>query len=210
MDENTHASDTYFYANRSPLPISYYTKNYNNDRRARAIVIDCCMKKYEPFLKLPKSMQEMYVRKIERGCYNATCAEADRKNTPRNWGNRYFKDIYNMVTYRVQQNLKYRKEDVGSEYLIDRILKNQIDPYHIATMKSHELRPAKTKDIYDTIEKRKQQRVVKKYSTQHECRKCGGRKTTEIELQIRSLDEGSTVIITCEMENCSNVWSITS
>jgi DNA-directed RNA polymerase subunit M/transcription elongation factor TFIIS len=199
-----------FYHNRTILLDRYYTPQYNNDRRSRIIVIGCCMRNYSPFCNLDVNTQESYIRKIERSCYNYTCTSADKKNVPRNWENDNFRTLYNIITYRVQKNMVCSHEDPGSDYLIDKITKGEFDVNNIGKMKSRELRPEKTKDIYDDIEKRKQQKIVKKYSTQHECFKCGERRTTEVQLQLRSLDEGSTLIITCEMDNCSNVWKLSS
>ena len=211
MDNRQDAEDlSDFYSERTLLPDTYYTSNYTNERRSRAITIGCCMRKYPPFRELPTEIQESYIRRIERSCYNQACNSADKKNVPRNWQNVNFQSLYNIIAYRVQKNLVWSKDDPGSEYLIDSITKGTFDVINIGKMKSRQLRPSKTQDVYDDIERRKQQRVKKKYSTQHECFKCGGRKTTEVELQLRSLDEGSTLIITCEMDNCSNVWKITS
>lgn len=199
-----------FYNERIVLSNDYYTSQYNNERRSRIIVIGCCMRRYRPFSNLSMTKQEEIIRKIERSCYNYTCTSADKKNVPRNWEHENFRTLYNITTYRVQENISYSKEDPGSNYLIDRIIAGNFDLNNIGKMKSRELRPEKTKNIYDDIERRKQQKIVKKYSTQHECFKCGGRKTTEVELQLRSLDEGSTLIITCEMDNCTNVWKLSS
>lgn len=204
MDEDT------FYNKRTILPSSYYTPQYNNDRRSRAIVIGCCMRQYPPFLELDPSVQEDHIRRIERSCYNHTCTSADKKNVSRNWQNNLFVHLYNLITYRVQKNLQYSEDDPGSDYLIKKVMDETFDIKIIGKAKSKELRPAKTQKLYDEIEKRKQQKITKKYSSQHECFKCGGRKTTEIEVQLRSLDEGSTLIITCEMDNCNNTWKISS
>jgi DNA-directed RNA polymerase subunit M/transcription elongation factor TFIIS len=199
-----------FYSKRVILSDKYYTSKYNNERRSRAIVIGCCMRKYDRFCELNIDLQNDYIRRIERSCYNHTCTSADKKNVPRNWQNSNFLTLYNIITYRVQKNLIYSKDVPGSIYLIDKIIDGEINIKNIGKMKSRELRPDITKEIYDDIEKRKQQKVFKKYSNQHKCFKCGGRKTTEVELQLRSLDEGSTLIVTCEMDNCSNVWKLTS
>lgn len=211
MDTESYTEGTSdFYSKRTLLPDIYYSQKYTNDRRSRVIVIGCCMRKYPPFCKLPVETQESYIRRIERSCYNYACVSADKKNVSRNWQNINFQSLYNIITYRVQKNLLWSKDDPGSEYLIESITKGEFDVNNIGKIKSRYLRPSKTQSIYDDIERRKQQKVKKKYSTQHECFKCGGRKTTEVELQLRSLDEGSTLIITCEMDNCSNVWKLTS
>ena len=174
------------------------------------VVIGCCMRRYAPFRELDDDIQETYIRKVERSCFNETCSIADSRNVSRNWQNYLFVHIYNMVTYRVQANLAWSESDKGSDYLIDRVVKGIVDVEAIGGFESRELRPAKTIAMYDEINERKNQIVTKKYSTQYECSKCWGRKTTEVEVQLRSLDEGSTLIVTCEMDNCNNVWKIRS
>lgn len=197
-----------FYDNRVLLQDIYYKGAYNNARRSRIILIGCCMRQYAPFCELPFKRQESYIRKIERSCYNAACTVSDKKNISRNWQNENFQTIYNGIAYRVQKNLLWSKDDPGSDYMINLITTGAFDVNNIGKVGSRELRPSKTQPIYDEIERRKQQAVVKKYSSQHECFKCGGRKTTEIERQIRSLDEGATIFVQCEMETCSNKWTI--
>lgn len=204
-------SEEDFFKERTILNYKYYGKNYNNARRSKLISLECCMKKYPMFLKsIDKKTQESLIESIERSCYNHTCKRADKENIPRNWKNRLFCQLYNMITYKVQSNLLYDESDIGSDYLIKQILFDGFNINDIATLSSRELRPDKSDKIHAEIEKRRQQKINKKISTQHECFKCGGRKTTETEVQMRSLDEGSTLIIRCEMENCNNVWKIST
>jgi DNA-directed RNA polymerase subunit M/transcription elongation factor TFIIS len=126
-----------------------------------------------------------------------------------NWQNPLFVYKYNLIAYKIQTNLELTEEPHSKE-LVKRIINGDIDVKKIASMTAKQLHPHRFKEIYNEINLRKKQKVVKKISTQHECFKCGGRKTTETELQLRSLDEGSTLIIKCEMSNCENTWRITS
>ena len=115
--------------------------------------------------------------------------------------------MYNNIVHNVQFNLVYSPSIAGSQYLIQNIMEGIINASNVGSMTSRELRPLSSKYIYDEIELRKQQTIVKKYSSQYRCPKCGERKTTEVEKQIRCSDEGSTVFITCEMPNCGNTWT---
>lgn len=105
-----------------------------------------------------------------------------------------------MTAYKIQTNL------MQGDYLICAIINEAINVNEISKMKSSELNPAASKAIHGEIEERKKQAVKKKYSSAHKCFRCGGRKTTEHEMQSRSLDEGSTLVIRCAMDDCSNVW----
>ena len=211
-NKNTYTNtghDDAFYSNRKALPFEYYGKSYNNTRRSRAVIIGCCMRSYKPFRMLDEKTQETYIRRAERSCYNSSCIKADSINTPCNWENPVFVNIYNIISYRVQKNLEVSYTD-DSRYLMDSIINGTFDITSIGNASSNELRPSVSSKILEDIEMRKEQKVIKKYSTQHECYKCGGRKTTEVEIQTRALDEGSTLVITCELEECGNTWKVSS
>lgn len=195
------------HSNRRLLPIAYYEDPYTRDRRTHAILIDCCMQKYPPFLEIDKKIQEQYVREIEQSCFDRALVLARKRNISTNWGNETFIMIYNNIVHNVQFNLLYSPSITGSQYLIQNIMEGIINASNVGSMSSREMRPLSSKHIYDEIELRKQQTIIKKYSRQYRCPKCGERKTTEVEKQIRCSDEGSTVFITCEIPNCGNTWT---
>jgi DNA-directed RNA polymerase subunit M/transcription elongation factor TFIIS len=199
-----------FYKRTSPLDRGFYTSNYNDIRRSRAILLTCCLLTCKIFKKLSMTDQNRIVRKIERSCYNRTCKFAEGSGIPTNWENQDFINYYNILTNKLQYNIEVDENDEKSSLLTTRICNNEIDIDLIAYMSSRELQPHKSEEIYDIINTRKQQRIETKTSTQHQCFKCGNWKTTEQEYQIRSLDEGSTILVQCESEGCSNKWSISS
>jgi DNA-directed RNA polymerase subunit M/transcription elongation factor TFIIS len=159
-------------------------------------------------VQLDTDMQLKIIRQIERSCHNQTSFIANARDVPRNWENPMFVNIYNIIAYKIQKNLYI--PGVENSYLIKNIINGNILAKDVGSMESKQLQPSKSQVIHNEIEKRKQQKVKKKYSMQYLCTKCGGRKTSELEFQSRSLDEGSTLIITCEMDNCSNKWTISS
>jgi len=192
---------------RRLLPTHYYESPYNNDRKTHVILIDCCMQKYSPFLELDKKIQEQHVREIEQSCFDRALVLAKKRNIPVSWSNEIFIMIYTNIIHNIQFNLIYSPSIAGSEYLVQNIIEGRINATNIGNMTPRELRPLSSKHIHDEIELRKQQTIVKKYSSQYRCPKCGERKTTEVEKQIRCSDEGSTVFITCEMPKCGNTWT---
>lgn len=201
---------SHLYDEMVSLPMGFYASKYNEIRRQRIVILYCCMRKWGPFKNLTEKIQEECVRKIERSCYNNACDESDKNNEPKNWNNENFISLYSITCFKVQQNLEWSKDDPGSEYLIESITKGEYEIDNIGYKNEKKLRPLKSKEIEEDIEKRKQQKVTKKISAQHRCFKCGNSCTTEREVQLRSLDEGSTLFIKCEFENCSNEWSIST
>lgn len=195
------------YSNQITLDDEYYIRGYNNVRRTKVILISCCARHNPSFMTLDSTVQSKIIRRIERSCHNEACKLADERGVPKNWKNRLFTSLYNIITYRVQKNLYIPGQDT---YLSKKLVSGELSALTVGSMSSAELCPDKTKDIYAEIEERKHQKIKKKFSTQHECFKCGGRKTSERELQTRGLDEGSTLIITCEMDDCSNRWRLSS
>lgn len=199
-----------FFNNRLPLNMSFYSDNYNNIRRSKAIIIMCCLRTHKVFKEMPEERQMDIVKRIERSCYNNTCEIIGQQGLAMNWMNAMFVKLYDITCYKIQTNLELSEIDDFSTILVHNICNNVIDPRKLAFMSSHELQPGRANNLHKVIEERKQQKIKKKISTQHKCRICGNRKTTEQEVQARSLDEGSTLIITCETEGCCNKWTITS
>jgi transcription elongation factor S-II len=77
-------------------------------------------------------------------------------------------------------------------------------PKKIGLASSVELNPQINQVYLDEINIRQQQGIVRKSSEMYRCGRCGKRKTTIREIQSASLDEGSTLFITCI--ECGHVW----
>lgn len=197
-----------FYLHRRPIPPSLYLKGFNKIRLSAIITIGCSASSYPPFRELKESEQDSIVEGIEESCYKHTCDKAKIYLESIDWSNTRFSYLYSCTRFKVENNILYKPEEPKSSYLIKNIMGGSIDIREVGGMSSRSLRPYKTADVYNSIDLRCKQKLVKKYSTQHECSRCGQRKTTEEERQIRALDEGSTIIIKCEIENCGNVWRL--
>jgi transcription elongation factor S-II len=95
----------------------------------------------------------------------------------------------------------------GNKTLLTRVLKGEIDIEDLTSMKPYELRPEVFTNI--TSGARELQKVIQTFagviSTMYTCPKCGSKKCTFTELQMRSADEGSTTFVTCV--DCSYKWS---
>ena len=90
-----------------------------------------------------------------------------------------------------------------SNYLLEALNKNKIDPKKIAFLRPDELNPAKYKQI---IDKQKLEELnIKNQSTSSvfKCPKCKARKVQIIQKQTRSSDEPATDFIECK--ECGHV-----
>lgn len=184
------------FSNRQNLPIYFYNHNYNLNRRNKIILLFCVFRKYGVFNKLTEDMQTLVVKRIERNCFNSACAKVDEYHEAKNWDNKNFIFVYNQITYKLQRNI--------CTSLVEAIIAGDI------SLNSQQLNPSANQIYRDQIESRKKQVIKKKYSALYTCSKCKGTKTTEIEMQTRSLDEGSTLFIQCEIEGCGHSWSFSS
>jgi len=201
-----------FYRYRRPLSFDIFYKkpnnydNYNN-RRTHAIAIQCCMSQWPQFRQLSEKKQDLYIKEIESSCYNFSCLKADENYIIRSWDNDAFICIYNIISTKVQRNLLWDKNKKGSEYLINKITRGEFkNIQNIASMKECELCPQRLKKIEDSINKQKNQKIIKKYSKVHKCFKCKSEKTTERKVYIsRAGDEDYTLKVRCEV--CFNEWS---
>lgn len=90
--------------------------------------------------------------------------------------------------------------------ILDRIIKYtpRVSPMSLGSMKPDQLNPDINRKLVDELNMRAAQQIVQKYSKMNTCGRCGQKKTTEYELQLRSGDEGGTLKITCVV--CGHVW----
>jgi len=193
-DDNIKA----FFDNRISIHLKYFGKKYNNTRRYKWTSICCSFRAHEKIRNLPLKTQYEIINKTEHGCYIETYKKCIRKNIPPNWRNRLFVCKYSQITQRIQFNLE-------NSNLIDKIISGELKAELLATYSNNILSPS-SNHIYVEIEKRKQQKVIKKVCKGEICKMCGHDESTYILVQIRSLDEGQTMRYTCANESCGHRW----
>ena len=90
--------------------------------------------------------------------------------------------------------------DINSEvldtYLIDSIISNDIDINKIGSMSSDDM-SKKNEVIKEQLNNRRGQKIKQKTTSLYRCRNCGSRQCTVRMQQMRSLDEGATLILNC-------------
>lgn len=94
---------------------------------------------------------------------------------------------------------------IGSTELLESIVDGKISPDKLAYMNHMELSPGVWENDIKEIELRSNVVIEEVWTEEYECDKCGARKQTVTTAQLRSADEGQTLIITCV---CNNRWYI--
>jgi transcription elongation factor S-II len=137
---------------------------------------------------------------MEKGIYNYSISEAERKHLVKKWENIHFVNIYLTRFRTICHNLKH------SPYLIENIKKKKWKPHEIAFLSHYEMSPERwekliaekqerDKNIYD---------VQKKINSEFKCRRCKSNNCSYYQLQTRSADEPMTTFVSCQ--ECGNRW----
>ena len=144
---------------------------------------------------------------IEKGIYNSTIDKCKRRNEfcdPCEQWSRIFLLTYQQVFKSVYSNIC---GNIHNPVLLEKVRDRKILPHQLAFMTARELFPEKWSQLLDEQQKRADalnELEVGKTTDQYRCGRCGNRKCTYYELQIRSADEPMTIFITCTQ--CGNQW----
>jgi DNA-directed RNA polymerase subunit M/transcription elongation factor TFIIS len=199
-----NASHKEFYNNRLILPNVYYKPPYCTTRRARVVLLYCSLRSNASFKALELPVQHEMVMEIESGALDKALDDTASRSIGQNWSNPLFVAIYNSIMYKTQTHV----EATTGPWVIDRLLSGDIVPRLLAAMTTEELLPHTVADIRKQISTRLEQKIITKVTTQYECMVCHKSQATSREEQLRALDEGSTVFLTCVTEGCGNEWTI--
>lgn len=188
------------------IPINLYNdKLYNKNRRAILLLIANILEKNNQFKLQHHEIQSNIIINIELSCFNQTIYKADELLIYQSWDNEKFVYLYYLTCNKITKNLDPESE-VQSNYLINKILNNEIDVTQIGSMTSEDLCPDKSQNIKNVINKRYNQEIKVKMSTLYTCRNCKRKEISIKEYQARSLDESSNLSLTCQF--CNYHWVI--
>ena len=147
-------------------------------------------------------------RNIEKHIYNNLITYSSNNNIIRSWSNNIFINLYFSKIRSLYLNLD-KSSYINNNYLLDKILNNEIKPEDIPKLSVYDIYPDNWKDILDEKTKRDKLKYELKpeaMTDQYKCRKCGSRKCSYYEMQTRSADEPMTQFFTCL--NCQNRWKM--
>lgn len=186
------------------IPIKIYNNpKYCKDRRTIILLIASILEKNETFKNILKSKQDNIILSIEKSCYNATIKKSNELLIYINWENSKFTYMYQLFCNKITKNLDSDSE-VNNVYLINAIINDEIDLKNIAELPSDKLCPEKSDIIKQNLIMRNSQKLNYKTSSLYTCRNCGKKSVTIREYQGRSLDEATSLSLTCTF--CGYGW----
>jgi transcription elongation factor S-II len=142
---------------------------------------------------------EKHSTNLEKGIYNYTLKEADRRRVVKKWDNKYFVQIYTDRLRSVFMNL--------TPEILEQVKTEVIKPHIVAFMTHQELAPDKWSELIDAKSKRDKNKFevnIEAATDTFTCRKCKSNKCSYYLQQVRSADEPMTVFIQCL--DCGQRW----
>lgn len=148
---------------------------------------------------ITKSVLKRIAKNIEKSIYNHSVENADKKLILPEFTNIQFLKIYNITSNKITSQLESNQDFVNN------ILNGKIDLNKIGSMKLEKLNPEYYEKNTEYIRQRNEKKEISgKHTILHKCFKCGHNECTERSVQIRALDEGTNLEITCLY--CDNKW----
>jgi hypothetical protein len=136
---------------------------------------------------------------LEKGIFNYTLKEAERRKIVKKWDNKHFVQIYLDHLRSIINNLKGE--------ILQQINNEIIKPHVIAFMTHQELCPNKWSELIEAKMKRDKNKFETNIAAATDtftCRKCKANQCTYYQMQTRSADEPMTTFVTCIP--CGNRW----
>lgn len=180
----------------------YHDEEYNNIRRGYIILIATLMK---PYIKDDDNIQnyEDMIISIEKSCYDDSITISEQELLTGTFNCVQFVHLYRTRVMRITKNMDETSE-VHDNYLVNGLMNGTIDPTTVSQLENKDLSPRKNLAMLEELNTRMNQEITLKTSSIYTCRKCHRNKTTITSQQMRSLDEPSTLVITCVF--CHHKW----
>lgn len=143
---------------------------------------------------------------IETGIYNYCIKKAENYGIVKKWDNHMFRSLYINHAIQIYSNVK-PDTYIGNNYLLNEIKNGNIKSYEVAFLSPQELFPKNWEAILEKQNKQKKvmyEERTDQVTDMYKCGKCGERKCTFYQLQIRSADEPMTTFVTCQ--KCGKKW----
>ena len=184
------------------LPEEVYTdESYTDLRRGYLLLIASLLAEY--LIDSDINDHTSLVLDIERSCFQDAVAIAEQELLQVGFEHRQFEQLYRSRVMRITKNLDSNSE-VGDEYLAMALLSGAISAGTVSQLAARDLSPDRNEALFEQLSSRLRQKLSVKTSSLYKCRQCGHRETTVRSIQMRSLDEPSTLIITCQF--CGHKW----
>lgn len=179
------------------LPLELYEEPYCFQRRKTILMFASILEEIPKFKNMPLSEQEEMLVTIEKSCFDKAVSKCKESAIYVDWVNEKFSYMYCLTVSRVSKNIDAGSE-VGDSYLIDKLMSKQIKSEEVAMLSSADLvDPASIQEINEKLDKRRSSKIFEKTSSMYPCRNCKGRNCTVRTQQMRSIDEGFSIIVSC-------------
>lgn len=146
-----------------------------------------------------KIKNKKYSNNLEKGIFNYSLKEAERRKLIKKWDNKAFVSIYTAHLKSILSNL--------SDKIIDDIQNGIILSQNVAFMTHQELNHDKWAQLIEEKSKRDKNKFetnVAAATDTFTCRKCKKNQCTYYQMQTRSADEPMTTFCQCIV--CGNRW----
>lgn len=190
------------------IPIEIYKDaEYNKLRRMQLILISNIFD--EMFVKLNIADSSYYhvqtIVNIEKSCYDHAVETAIQNSIMNTWSHPLFEHIYRSKIIRITKNIDSSSE-VNDTYLFNHIIdkSNTFDVNNISKLRPEELSPKTTQMIIKNFKDRMNQKLTYRTTSLYTCKNCKKNICRIKSIQLRSLDEGENISLTCDY--CNNHW----
>jgi len=153
-------------------------------------------------------LSDVQLRALECGIWNWALREAANRDSVRCWDDALCDDYCRRAAH-CAANLSRGELGNGNTYLLQAVLEGRVLPRDVPSLDAAQLNPPLLAGIIDEKARRDahDRGEFETVSELFECPSCGARKSTYLQLQTRSGDEGSTVFLTCH--GCGHKWTDT-
>lgn len=130
---------------------------------------------------------------LEKGIFNYTLDECEKKNVVKKWSNFNFVNIYIEKLKNIIFNLKNMS-------LLVRLKNKEFRAHELAFMSQYDMRPDIWKNLLEEKKIKDENRFTPKIEASTDdftCGRCKSKKCTYYQLQTRSADEPMTTFVTC-------------
>lgn len=151
-------------------------------------------------------LSEVYAKDLEIGIYNTMIDYATEHGIPLSWASDVFVQGYLGKARSLYANL-HKQSYIANPHLLHRVLSGEFPPHELASMPPDRLFPEQWEDlIHREILRNEEAYEFKEVpkTSMVTCGKCKGNKITYVEMQLRSGDEGMTMLYKCI--TCGHRW----
>lgn len=161
---------------------------------------------------LDLNKRETIIRRMERSCALMAEYKCNEQGIICNWKDIRHLNKYSEECKRILENIDVESEvnklngfKIKRTYLVDKLIKGEIDPKDITNLSQHELCPMASQELRDSIYYRNNQVIEHRKSKLQRCRNCDSDMLDVREAQTRALDEASVFKYRCL--KCGNNWT---